>query len=149
MVSASKAARDAKRAAEGKPAKKTPTSKAKREAEAAEESGESTPGTQTPVDSKRAEEIKRLENQMDKHGLSDRVTTGVLASLKQSRDVKMNSVSLVFHGRVLITDTVMELTYGRRYGLLGENGCGKSTLLKAIANREFPIPGKSSEICRC
>ena len=80
---------------------------------------------------------------MDKHGLSDRVTTGVLSSLKQSRDVKLSSVSLVFHGRVLITDTVMELTYGRRYGLLGENGCGKSTLLKAIANREFPIPGKS------
>lgn len=52
----------------------------------------------------------------------------------------MNSVSLVFHGRVLITDTTLELTYGRRYGLLGENGCGKSTLLKAIAKREFPIP---------
>ncbi|CRK24271.1 hypothetical protein BN1723_020590, partial [Verticillium longisporum] len=34
----------------------------------------------------------------------------------------------------------MELSYGRRYGLLGENGCGKSTLLKAIAAREFPIP---------
>jgi hypothetical protein len=34
----------------------------------------------------------------------------------------------------------MELTYGRRYGLLGENGCGKSTLLKAIDKREYPIP---------
>ncbi len=43
-------------------------------------------------------------------------------------------------GRVLLTDTTMELTYGRRYGLLGENGCGKSTLLKAIDKREYPIP---------
>lgn len=34
----------------------------------------------------------------------------------------------------------LELTYGRRYGLLGENGCGKSTLLKAIDKREYPIP---------
>ncbi|KAB5550841.1 ABC transporter ATP-binding protein ARB1 [Coniochaeta sp. 2T2.1] len=34
----------------------------------------------------------------------------------------------------------MELTMGKRYGLLGENGCGKSTLLKAIAAREYPIP---------
>jgi ATP-binding cassette subfamily F protein 2 len=34
----------------------------------------------------------------------------------------------------------MELTYGRRYGLLGENGCGKSTLLKAIDKREYPVP---------
>lgn len=57
-----------------------------------------------------------------------------------SRDMKINSTSLVFHGRVLITDTTLELNYGRRYGLLGENGCGKSTLLKAIAKREYPIP---------
>jgi ATP-binding cassette subfamily F protein 2 len=77
---------------------------------------------------------------MDKHGLSDRVTTGVLASLAQSRDVKITSVSLVFHGKVLVTDTTLELNYGRRYGLLGENGCGKSTLLKAIDKREYPVP---------
>ncbi len=140
MVSASKAAREAKRVAEGKPAKKTVASRAKKED--ADASGESTPGTMTPTESKRAVEIKRLEEQMDKHGLSDRVTTGVLSSLKASRDVKLSSVSLVFHGRVLIQDTTMELTYGRRYGLLGENGCGKSTFLKSIANREYPIPGK-------
>merc|ERR1711977_714871 len=83
---------------------------------------------------------RETPSQMDKHGLSDRVTTGVLSSLKQSRDVKITSVSLVFHGRVLLTDTTMELTYGRRYGLLGENGCGKSTLLKAIDKREYPVP---------
>ncbi|KAL2878331.1 ABC transporter ATP-binding protein arb1 [Colletotrichum sp. CLE4] len=87
-----------------------------------------------------AEEIKRLADQMDKHGISDRVTTGVLSSTQASRDVKITSASLVFHGRVLFNDTTLELSYGRRYGLLGENGCGKSTLLKAIAAREFPIP---------
>lgn len=86
------------------------------------------------------DEVKRLADQLDKHGLSDRVTTGVLASTAASKDVKITSVSLVFHGRVLITDATMELTLGRRYGLLGENGCGKSTLLKAIAAREYPIP---------
>ena len=85
-------------------------------------------------------DVKKLTDQMDKHGLSDRVTTGVLASLPASRDVKIASASLVFHGKVLITDTILELTYGRRYGLLGENGCGKSTLLKAIDKREFPVP---------
>ncbi|SPN98758.1 probable iron inhibited ABC transporter 2 [Cephalotrichum gorgonifer] len=94
-----------------------------------------------PLNTKqKEEEINRLAAQMDKHGLSDRVTTGVLASTPTSRDVKISSASLVFHGRVLITDTTLELNYGRRYGLLGENGCGKSTFLKAIANREYPIP---------
>ena len=86
------------------------------------------------------DEVARLAQQMDKHGLSDRVTTGVLASTKTSKDVKITSVSLVFHGRVLIKDATLELTLGRRYGLLGENGCGKSTLLKAIAAREYPVP---------
>jgi len=88
----------------------------------------------------KADEVKRLAEQMDKHGLSDRVTTGVLASLSASKDVKITSTSLVFHGKVLIADSTLELTSGRRYGLLGENGCGKSTLLKAIAKREYPIP---------
>ncbi|EHK98087.1 P-loop containing nucleoside triphosphate hydrolase [Glarea lozoyensis ATCC 20868] len=155
MVSASKAARDAKRAAEGKPAKKTVASRSKAGSKNA--SGTTTPGDATPplldgdgnplpddeqpaTSSKKMDEVKRLADQMDKHGLSDRVTTGVLSSLKQSRDVKITSVSLTFHGRVLITDTTLELTYGRRYGLLGENGCGKSTLLKAIDKREYPVP---------
>lgn len=157
MVSASKAARQAKRAEEGKDKKKTVASKVSSKAtsnnasSASSVNGDETPpmldgdGDPLPDDQPATTEekmssVKKLTEQMDKHGLSDRVTTGVLASLAQSRDVKMNSVSLVFHGRVLITDTTLELNYGRRYGLLGENGCGKSTLLKAIDKREYPIP---------
>lgn len=151
MVSASKAAREAKRAAEGKAPKKTVASRSKAGSKAG--SGTTTPGEDPLLDAdgnalpdedqpatKDMDEVKRLAAQMDQHGLSDRVTTGVLSSLKQSRDVKITSASLVFHGRVLISDTTLELSYGRRYGLLGENGCGKSTLLKAIDKREYPIP---------
>lgn len=86
------------------------------------------------------DKVKKLTEQMDQYGLSDRVTTGVLASMEQSKDVKITSTSLVFHGKVLITDSTLEVNYGRRYGLLGENGCGKSTLLKAIDKREYPFP---------
>lgn len=92
------------------------------------------------TDKTKMETVKQLSNQLDKFGLSDRVTTGVLASTQQSKDVKIISTSLTFHGKELIKDSVLELTMGRRYGLLGENGCGKSTLLKAIAAREYPIP---------
>ncbi len=154
MVSASKAARQAKRAAEGGE-KKTPASRlsskaaSKSGSKASSVAGDETPpvldgdGNQVDVPATSEDklpDVKKLTLQEDKHGLSDRVTTGVLASLKSSRDVKITSTSLVFHGRVLITDTTLELNYGRRYGLLGENGCGKSTLLKAIAKREYPIP---------
>ncbi|KAG9805052.1 hypothetical protein KCU68_g22263, partial [Aureobasidium melanogenum] len=117
--------------------------KAEREAE---KSGTSTPlidadGQELDADGVKAmEKIKKLELQEDAEGISDRVTTGVLASQEASRDVKITSASLVFHGKVLFNDTTLEVNYGRRYGLLGENGCGKSTLLKAINAREFPFP---------
>lgn len=157
MVSASKAARQAKRA-EGGEKKKTVASKvsskaaSKNGSSASSVNGDETPplldgdGNVLPDDEqpatsdKKMSDVKKLTEQLDKHGLSDRVTTGVLASLAQSRDIKITSVSLVFHGKVLITDTTLELNYGRRYGLLGENGCGKSTLLKAIDKREYPVP---------
>lgn len=158
MVSASKAARQAKRAEDGKDKKKTAASKlssnaaSKAGSSASSVNGDETPpmldgdGNALPDDEQPAttddkmSKVNRLTEQMDKHGLSDRVTTGVLASLAQNRDVKITSTSLVFHGKVLITDTTLELNYPRRYGLLGENGCGKSTLLKAIDRREYPIP---------
>lgn len=150
MVSASKAARQAKRAAEGKEPKKTPTSKvaSKNASKASSVNGDETPPT-IDVDGRELndegeqvmdEKVKKLEQQMDEHGLSDRVTTGVLSSLQQSRDVKITSASLTFHGKVLFNDSTIEVSYGRRYGLLGENGCGKSTLLKSIDMREFPFP---------
>ena len=115
MVSASKAARDAKKAAAGK-------------------------GPKVSKVDKTAEAMKKMDLQEDKDGISDRVTTGVLSSLEASKDVKITSASLVFHGKVLFNDTTLEISYGRRYGLLGENGCGKSTFLKAIAAREYPVP---------
>ena len=150
MVSASKAARQAKREADGKPAKKTPTSKlaSKNASTASSVNGDDSEplvdadGQELNDDGETviSEKVKKLGLQEDKDGISDRVTTGVLSSLEQSRDVKITSASLVFHGKVLFNDTTLEVTYGRRYGLLGENGCGKSTLLKAIDKREYPFP---------
>ncbi|CAB4251976.1 similar to Saccharomyces cerevisiae YER036C ARB1 ATPase of the ATP-binding cassette (ABC) family involved in 40S and 60S ribosome biogenesis, has similarity to Gcn20p [Maudiozyma barnettii] len=121
---AKKAERDAKKVAAGKTVRKSK----KKTDEEVDEVGE------------QAKEIEKLKLQQDDDGISDRVVTGVLASLETSRDIKLTSVSLLFHGKVLIQDSTLELNYGRRYGLLGENGCGKSTFLKAIATREYPIP---------
>ncbi|KAK9323423.1 P-loop containing nucleoside triphosphate hydrolase protein [Lipomyces orientalis] len=130
MVSASKAKRQAKRA-------EATSSKASSKASSAAVSVNGDSENETNVV---ATEVAKMKLQEDEHGLSDRVTTGVLSSLVTSRDVKVTSVSLTFHGKVLIQDSTLELNYGRRYGLLGENGCGKSTFLRAIAAREYPIP---------
>ncbi|KAK5134905.1 ABC transporter ATP-binding protein arb1 [Meristemomyces frigidus] len=140
MVSASKAARQAKQEAAGKPTKKTAAQKKEaEETPLVDEDGIRLPDSEQPEEVLNAK-VNKLALQEDKDGISDRVTTGVLASLEASRDVKITSASLVFHGKVLFNDTTIEVNYGRRYGLLGENGCGKSTLLKAIASREFPFP---------
>ncbi|KAL2511221.1 ABC transporter F family member 1 [Abeliophyllum distichum] len=72
--------------------------------------------------------------------ISDRTCTGILCSHPLSRDIRIESLSITFHGHDLIVDSELELNYGRRYGLLGLNGCGKSTLLAAIGYRELPIP---------
>ncbi|KAF5937690.1 hypothetical protein HYC85_025196 [Camellia sinensis] len=90
--------------------------------------------------SKNAGGVEKLTNDVDALQISDRTCTGVLCSHPLSRDIRIESLSLTFHGHDLIVDSELELNYGRRYGLLGLNGCGKSTLLTSIGCRELPIP---------
>ncbi|KAJ7947864.1 ABC transporter family protein [Quillaja saponaria] len=82
----------------------------------------------------------KLANDVGAMQISDRTCTGVLCSHPLSRDIRIESLSVTFHGHDLIVDSDLELNFGRRYGLLGLNGCGKSTLLAAIGCRELPIP---------
>ncbi|XP_057526865.1 ABC transporter F family member 1-like [Amaranthus tricolor] len=87
-----------------------------------------------------ANSVDKVSNGVGNLTISDRTCTAVLCSHPLSRDVRIESLSVTFHGHDLIVDSVLELNYGRRYGLLGLNGCGKSTLLTAIGCRELPIP---------
>lgn len=69
-----------------------------------------------------------------------RNVAGSLTSTKLSRDLKVESLTVTFHGREIVADTTLELNMGRRYGLIGLNGSGKSTIMQAIYNREVPVP---------
>ncbi|KAI9468388.1 ABC transporter ATP-binding protein arb1 [Coemansia sp. RSA 1085] len=71
---------------------------------------------------------------------TDRSATGVLVSNVQGRDIHIESYTLSFHGRMLIENARVELNYGNRYGLLGDNGCGKSTFLRSIAEGDIELP---------
>jgi ATP-binding cassette subfamily F protein 2 len=70
----------------------------------------------------------------------DRTATGVYSSQERSRDIKIESYSLNYFGRVLIENATIELNFGRRYGLVGSNGSGKSTFLHSIAEKDIEIP---------
>lgn len=54
-----------------------------------------------------------------------RSAAGVLVSDPKSRDIKIDSYTLSFHGRLLIENAELSMNYGQRYGLLGQNGSGK------------------------
>lgn len=71
---------------------------------------------------------------------TDRSAAGVLVSDVKGRDIKIDSYTLSFHGRLLIEGAEISLNYGQRYGLLGENGSGKSTFLQSMAERDIEIP---------
>jgi len=96
-------------------------------------------GVEKPTDNG----VKHLANQFERVELENaqfRSCTGVLASHPRSRDMKIDSFTVTFHGAEIVTDTMLEFNSGRRYGLVGLNGSGKSTLLQSIASREVPIP---------
>ncbi|GMR42215.1 hypothetical protein PMAYCL1PPCAC_12410 [Pristionchus mayeri] len=83
-----------------------------------------------------AELLKRIELE----NAQARSVAGSLGSNPRSMDVKVESLTVTFHGREIVVDTTLEMNMGRRYGLIGLNGSGKSTLLQAIYNRELPLP---------
>ena len=54
-----------------------------------------------------------LERQLEEMVLTERTCTGILTSHPQSRDIQFENFSLLFHGHELISDTNLELNYGR------------------------------------
>jgi ATP-binding cassette subfamily F protein 2 len=80
----------------------------------------------------------RLENEA-RLASEARACTGVLGIHPMSKDIKMDNFSVTFHGAELIQDSKVELSCGRKYGLIGVNGSGKSSFLAVLGNREVPI----------
>lgn len=122
-------------------------SKLKRQAAKAAKSGsketskKSTPkSSNTPVGNGAITSPDALAQALADSNNFERTATGVLTSLSMSRDVKIESYTLSFHGRLLIEDATIELNWGQRYGLLGANGSGKSTFLNSLFARDVEIP---------
>jgi len=53
---------------------------------------------------------------------------------------QVHNMTIRAKGKLLLDSTLLTVTAGRRYGLVGPNGMGKSTLLRMIARRQVPVP---------
>lgn len=94
----------------------------------------------TYADTDYQEMQKKIHKPTEVSNLGDSITaTGILLSHERSKDIQVDKFSLSAFGQSLITDTSLNLLFGRRYGLVGDNGSGKSTLLKCLARREIQI----------
>lgn len=70
------------------------------------------------------------------------------ALMENQTDIKVEKFSIAARGKILYDNASLQITSGRRYGLIGANGMGKTTLLKHIAARILPIP-KNIDILLC
>ena len=55
-------------------------------------------------------------------------------------DIKVEGFSIAARGKDLFVNATLQITAGRRYGLVGPNGHGKTTLLRHIGSRALNIP---------
>ncbi|CAB4062383.1 ABCF1 [Lepeophtheirus salmonis] len=67
-------------------------------------------------------------------------TGGALIQLETSKDIVIEKFSIAAKGKDLFRDAKLQITHGRRYGLVGPNGHGKTTLLRHIGTRSLQIP---------
>lgn len=106
------------------------------------ETTKETNGTKTPVDDENGviDEAAELLSKIELENAQARSVAGALTSDPKCLDYKVEGLTVTFHGREIVTDTRLELSRGKRYGLIGLNGSGKSTLMHAIYNKELPIP---------
>lgn len=92
------------------------------------------------VEEETTDEVESITRKFQKMKAQNRSAVGSLSSRIDSRDLKIENITLTFHGREILSDTTLELNYGNKYGLIGPNGSGKSTILECIAAKELPIP---------
>lgn len=72
--------------------------------------------------------------------VSQQESSAKTALLENALDIKVEKFSISARGKDLFVNANLNITAGRRYGLVGPNGMGKTTLLTHIAARKLAIP---------
>ncbi|XP_010507437.1 PREDICTED: ABC transporter F family member 4-like [Camelina sativa] len=100
------------------------------------------------LEAARAAQIAKTKRSLEDDRDAYTVVIGSKTSLLEGQDkasanvryINIDSFSVSCRGKVLLSDTSVKISHGKRYGLFGPNGMGKSTLLKLLAWRKIPVP---------
>lgn len=106
------------------------------------------PETTTKLSKKEMKKLKKKqafaaaldEETGGQFSLSQQLKTGKQAILENEKDIKVENFSISARGKDLFINATLQITDGRRYGLVGPNGHGKTTLLNHIQSRALQIP---------
>lgn len=93
---------------------------------------------------KQMEYQKQLESlgpdSIEQFSVSQAEKTSKSSQLENQLDIKVDNFSISAAGKELFVNASLNITAGRRYGLVGPNGHGKTTLLRHIQKRALYIP---------
>jgi hypothetical protein len=73
-------------------------------------------------------------------GARRRLAKAIHLEIRPAPRAQVHNMTIRAKGKLLLDSTLLTVTAGRRYGLVGPNGMGKSTLLRMIARRQVPVP---------
>jgi len=94
----------------------------------------------------REEQNKKTEDDIKKE-IKEQEAKSALVGVKEkkndtenmSKNIHIESFTIAFEGKTLFEDANLNISHGRKYGLIGPNGMGKSTLLRHISQRHLKI----------
>ncbi|XP_047134237.1 ATP-binding cassette sub-family F member 1 isoform X1 [Hydra vulgaris] len=85
-------------------------------------------------------ESAEMEGDGSQFSISQQESSLKGAVLENATDIKIEKFSIAARGKDLFVNASLNITQGRRYGLVGPNGMGKTTLLVHIARNKLAIP---------
>mmetsp|Transcript_2153 Transcript_2153/g.6224 ORF Transcript_2153/g.6224 Transcript_2153/m.6224 type:complete len:695 (+) Transcript_2153:75-2159(+) len=73
-------------------------------------------------------------------GFFEKTGSNVALRTTGNMDIRIGGLQLFAGKSELISNGVLQLVYGTKYGLVGRNGVGKTSLLRALSTGQIPLP---------